>query len=168
MHTQIRSMTEADWGQVKGIYLAGIATGNSTFETKVPSWEDWDAAHRKSPRLVIVSLNQAGSPSSVLGWAALSPYSKREVYAGVAGLSIYIDPAAQGRGLGEQLLAALIEQSEHEGIWTLQAGIFPENTASISLHEKLGFRLVGRRERIAKLDGVWRDTLLLERRSPLF
>ena len=154
-------MTPGDWEQVRAIYLEGVREGNSTFETEAPSWEAWDEAHHKSPRLVMRAGNQ------VLGWAALSPVSKRRVYGGVAEVSVYITESARGKGIGRALLEALIENSEQAGIWTLQASIFPENEASIELHLKCGFREVGRRERIAKLKGVWRDTILFERRSRL-
>jgi L-amino acid N-acyltransferase YncA len=152
-------MTPGDWEQVRAIYLEGVREGNSTFETEAPSWEAWDEAHHKSPRLVM----RAGG--QVLGWAALSPVSKRRVYNGVAEVSVYVTGSARGKGIGRALLEALIENSEQAGMWTLQASIFPENVASIELHLKCGFREVGRRESIAKLNGVWRDTILLERRS---
>lgn len=168
MHTRIRSFSESDWGQVKEIFQAAISSGNSTFETSVPSYEEWDSSHLKEPRLVVASACDEVDPNTVLGWAVLKPYSHREVYSGVAEVSIYMDPSAQGRGLGEQLLADLIIRSESAGFWTLQAGIFPENTASLRLHQKLGFRVIGVRERIGKMEGRWRDSLLLERRSPLF
>jgi phosphinothricin acetyltransferase len=167
MHTKIRPFSETDWEQARKIFEAAIASGNSTFETSAPTYQEWDAAHLENPRLVIASACEETEPRSVLGWAVLSRYSERKVYAGVAEVSIYLDPCAQGRGLGEQLLADLIVQSEAAGIWTLQAGIFPENSASLRLHQKLGFRIIGLRERIGKMDGRWRDTLLLERRSPL-
>ena len=154
-------MTPDDWAQVRAIYLEGVREGNSTFETEAPSWEAWDDAHHKSPRLLM----RAGD--SVLGWAALSSVSKRRVYSGVAEVSVYVTESARGKGIGRALLEALIENSEQAGIWTLQASIFPENEASIELHLKCGFREVGRRERIAKLKGVWRDTILFERRSRL-
>jgi L-amino acid N-acyltransferase YncA len=168
MHSKIRPVVESDWDQIKSIFLAAIGSGNSTFETSAPTWEEWDANHLKNPRLVIASACDEIDKCTVLGWAVLSPFSKRAVYAGVAEVSIYMDPSAQGLGLGEQLLGDLIVQSEAAGIWTLQAGIFPENTASLRLHQKLGFRAIGLRERIGKMDGQWRDSLLLERRSPLF
>ncbi|HJY29998.1 MAG TPA: GNAT family N-acetyltransferase [Pyrinomonadaceae bacterium] len=152
-------MTPGDWEQVRAIYLEGVREGNSTFETEAPSWEAWDEAHHQSPRLVM----RAGG--QVLGWAALSPVSKRRVYNGVAEVSVYVTGSARGKGIGRALLEALIENSEQAGMWTLQASIFPENVASIELHLKCGFREVGRRESIAKLNGVWRDTILLERRS---
>ena len=155
-------MSAADWEQVRSIYLEGVREGNSTFETEAPSWEAWDEAHLQSPRLVIRAEDR------VLGWAALSPVSKRRVYSGVAEVTVYVTGAARGKGVGRALLEALIEASEEAGIWTLQASIFPENVASIELHLKCGFRDVGKRERIAKLNGVWRDTILFERRSKLF
>lgn len=141
------------------IYQEGLLTGNASFQSTVPSWEEWDAAHLPACRLVAVENNE------VQGWAALTPVSGRCVYAGVAEISVYIAEAARRKGLGKVLLNALIEQSEANNIWTLQAGIFPENEASIRLHEACGFRLVGSREKIGRMNGVWRDTLLLERRS---
>ena len=156
----IDALHPADWPQVRAIYLAGIATGQATFEQSAPDWETWDRKHLPACRLV--ARDVAGE---VLGWAALTPYSARAVYAGVAEVSIYIAAAARGQGVGRQLLAALVNASEAAGIWTLQAGIFPENTASVRLHERCGFRVVGRRDRIGQLHGVWRDVLLLERRS---
>ena len=151
-------MKASDWEQVRSIYLEGIAAGNSTFETEAPSWEKWDEAHHQFARLVI------RDGQKVLGWAALSPVSKRNVYRGVAELTVYVTESARGQGAGRALLEALINESEQNGIWTLQGSIFPENTASIKLHLTCGFREVGRRERIAMLNGVWRDTLLFERR----
>jgi phosphinothricin acetyltransferase len=152
-------MKPGDWEQVREIYLEGIATGHTTFETGAPTWEQWDAGHLQTARLV------ARQEDKVLGWAALSAVSSREAYRGVAELSVSVAAESRGRGIGRALLEALIEQSESNGIWTLQAAIFPENTASVKLHLRCGFREVGRRERIGKLNGVWRDTLLLERRS---
>lgn len=152
-------MNPGDWEQVRSIYLEGIATGHTTFETGAPSWEKWDAAHLNTARLV------ARKGTEVLGWAALSPVSSRAVYRGVAELSISIKEESRGVGVGRALLEALIEESERNGIWTLQAVIFPENEASVKLHLRCGFREVGRRERIGKLNGNWRDTLLFERRS---
>ena len=154
-------MLPADWPQVRRIYLEGIATGDATFETEAPSWERWNDAHLTFARLV------ARSESDVTGWAALSPVSSRRVYAGVAETSVYVGLDSRGQGIGRALLEALIQASESNGIWTLQAGIFPENRASIRLHQALGFREVGRRERIGQQNGVWRDTLLLERRSAI-
>jgi phosphinothricin acetyltransferase len=153
-------MLASDWVDVRAIYLEGIETGNATFETEAPSWEAWDSAHMPEPRLAA----RDGS-GRVLGWAALTPVSGRCVYAGVGDLSVYVAASARGRGVGRALLEALIEASERAGIWTLQAGIFPENVASLELHRGCGFCEVGRRERIGKLKGVWRDVLLLERRS---
>ncbi len=157
----IRALLANDWAEVKRIYEAGIATGNATFETKAPEWEAWDQGHRKDCRLVILE------DGGVAGWAALSNVSGRCVYAGVAEVSIYIDPAYQGKGLGSRLMEELVKASETAGIWTLQAGIFPENQASIRLHERNGFRVVGIRERLGQRDGRWRDVALLERRSRL-
>ena len=159
MEIIIRAMAAEDWEAVRAIYHAGIATGQATFETETPSWIDWNKAHLRAPRLVAVS------DEVIVGWAALSPVSGRTVYAGVAEVSVYVDENVRGRGVGSLLLAALVTQSENEGIWTLQASIFPENAASISLHKAFGFREVGTRRRIGKLHGVWRDTVLLERRS---
>ena len=152
-------MQPEDWEAVRAIYLEGIATGNSTFEQSVPDWRTWDQGHLPSCRLVARLANE------VLGWTALSPVSRRQVYAGVAEFSIYVAQRSRGRGIGAALLQALIEASEREGIWTLQSGIFPENTASLELCRRFGFRVVGTRERIGNMDGRWRDVVLLERRS---
>jgi len=154
-------MQPTDWEQVRAIYLEGIATGHATFETEAPSWEQWDAAHLSFARLV------AREDHDVAGWAALSPVSQRCVYGGVAEVSVYVATSHRGSGMGRRLLAALISESERNGIWTLQAGMFPENAGSVALHRGCGFREVGRRERIGQLKGVWRDTILLERRSPV-
>ncbi|MET6997823.1 GNAT family N-acetyltransferase [Chitinophaga defluvii] len=157
----ILPMTSAHGPEVLSIYEEGISTGNATFQTAAPSWEEWDQSHLKSCRLVTVE------DSKVLGWAALTPVSGRCVYAGVAEVSVYVAPDAQGKGIGKALLQALITESEENKLWTLQAGIFPENTGSIKIHEACGFRLVGRRERIGKMGDTWRDTVLLERRSTI-
>jgi L-amino acid N-acyltransferase YncA len=149
------------WDAVARIYAEGIATGHATFETEVPGWERWDASHLADHRLVALS------GDAVVGWAALSPVSDRCVYGGVAEESVYVASDAHGRGVGRALLEALIERSEAAGIWTIQTGIFPENEASVRLHERVGFRIVGVRERLGKHRDVWRDVLLLERRSPL-
>jgi L-amino acid N-acyltransferase YncA len=154
----VRAMTVADWSSVRAIYEAGIATGNATFETTAPTWQQWDTSHLIDHRAV----DGAGD---VVGWAALAAVSERCVYAGVAENSVYVHPDWHGRGTGSLLLRAIIDSAEASGIWTLQTGIFPENTASITLHERCGFRIVGRRERIGQLAGTWRDTLFLERRS---
>jgi len=159
MNVSIEAMTPEDWEAVRTIYLEGIATGHATFETEAPSWEKWDAARLRVGRLV------ARVDQWVVGWAALSPVSSRPAYAGVAEISIYVASAARGLGVGKSLLQRLVEESEHAGIWTLQGSIFPENTASLALIRSCGFREVGRRERIGKRDGVWRDTILVERRS---
>ena len=155
----IDQMLKEDWNQVREIYQEGILTGNATFQKEPPTWEEWDKGHIWECRIV------ARLDGHVLGWAALSPFSSRCVYAGVAELSIYVGQSSTGKGIGSKLLNTLIVESEQNGYWTLQAGIFPENTASLKLHSKFGFREVGRRERIGKMDGVWRDTILLERRS---
>jgi len=153
-------MFSDDWVEVARIYLEGIESGHATFETDVPSWERWNATHLPFARLIAI----AGE--AIIGWAALSRVSAREVYSGVAEVSVYVADKSRGQGIGRVLLEALIKESESNGIWTLQASIFPENAGSIRLHQHCGFREVGRRERIAKLRGVWRDTVLLERRSP--
>ncbi len=152
-------MRPEDWDAVRAIYLEGIATGNSTFEQSTPDWTAWDQGHLESCRLV------ARAGNEILGWTALSPVSRRQVYAGVAEFSIYVAERARGRGIGALLLKALIEQSEREGIWTLQSGIFPENRASLELCRRFGFRVVGTRERVGYMSGRWRDVVLLERRS---
>jgi phosphinothricin acetyltransferase len=156
---KIRPLMPGDWPAVEEIYLQGIRTGNATFETTSPGWEAWDAEHLESCRWV------AESEEGMAGWAALSGVSDRCVYGGVAEVSVYVADSFQGRGVGTVLLDALIRASEEAGIWTLQAGIFPENVASIRIHQKLGFRTVGLRERLGKLGGSWRDVVLMERRS---
>lgn len=156
---QIRGMTDKDWKGVAQVYEEGIRTGCATFETRIPSYESWSAAHLPSCRLV------AEEEGVLLGWAALSAVSSRCVYGGVAEVSVYVGSAARNRGVGKALMKALIEGSENEGIWSLQSGIFPENRASIELHKKMGFRYIGKRERIGRLHGVWKDNLLFERRS---
>jgi L-amino acid N-acyltransferase YncA len=155
----IDHMRPGDWDQVRSIYLEGIRTGYATFETDAPTWEKWDESHLRIGRLVMRDGDR------VVGWTALSPTSKRSVYRGVAELTVYVAENARGKGIGHALLEAVVEESERNGIWTLQASIFPENTSSVKLHLRSGFREVGRRERIAMLNGVWRDTLLFERRS---
>jgi len=157
----IQPLLEAHWPAVKAIYEQGIATGNATFETQAPAWEAWDKAHLGHSRLVAVD-----EANTVLGWAALSPVSSRCVYGGVAEISVYIAAEARGQGVGRQLLQALIADSEAHGIWTLQAGTFEENKASIGLHTQAGFRVIGHRERIGQHHGVWRNTVQMERRSP--
>jgi len=161
---KFQPMTAAHWPQVRAIYEQGMATGHATFATSAPAWEAWDRDHLAACRLVAVDAGYGGS-GQVLGWAALAPVSGRCVYGGVAEVSVYVAGAARGRGVGRQLLAALVAASEAHGLWTLQAGIFPENTPSISIRAGAGFREVGRRECIGQLHGAWRDTLLLERRS---
>ena len=159
MSVEIRAMTKADWQSVREIYREGLATGLASFETDVPEWEHWDETHLADCRFV------ARQDDRLLGWAALSPVSSRCVYGGVGEVSVYVDEGARGQGVGRRLLSALVEASERTGLWTLQAGIFPENVASVTLHERCGFRVVGRRERLGQRHGVWRDVLLLERRS---
>lgn len=154
-------MTAEDWPAVERIYRAGIAAGNATFEHTVPDWEQWRTARLSEPCLVA-----RGESGEVLGWAALTPASSRPVYRGVAEVSIYVAPSHTRRGVGRALLVALVETSERAGVWTLRAGIFPENEASIALHESCGFRLLGIHERIGQMpDGRWRDVVLYERRS---
>lgn len=155
---QLRSMLAGDWPDVRAIYLEGIATGNATFQTEAPPWEEWDAGHLASCRLVAVEGAQ------VAGWAALSRVSARAVYRGVAEVSVYVSQTARGHGAGRLLLEGLVAESEGQGIWTLQAGIFPENEASIGLHKAVGFRVVGTRERLGCMSGWWRDVVLMERR----
>jgi len=161
---RINILVPGDWPQVRTIYLEGIATGHATFEPEPPEWEKWDSSHVAAPRLV------ARTNGQVAAWAALSRVSARKVYAGVAEVSIYVGAKYRRKGVGDALLAALIEGSEKNGFWTLQAGIFPENTASIELHKKHGFRVLGTREKVGKmafgeLQGKWRDVVLMERRS---
>ena len=164
MEYLIDKMKPEDWEQVRSIYLEGIRTGNSTFESDAPDWEKWNAAHMPEPRLV----TRAGN--TILAWGALSPISSRCVYAGVAEFSLYVAAKSRGQGVGTTLLASLIEASENVGIWTLRGGIFPENTASLSLVKKHGFREIGRTEKVGKMTygkfaGTWRDVVLVERRS---
>jgi L-amino acid N-acyltransferase YncA len=157
---ELRDLRVDDWPAVAAIWAEGIATGNATFETDVPAWEEFERTRLPGHRLVALEGDR------VIGWAALTPASSRECYAGVAENSVYVANAARGRGVGLALLEALVAGADAAGIWTIQTSVFPENAASLALHERVGFRVVGRRERIAQLDGVWRDTLFLERRSP--
>ena len=159
VETVVRELRPEDWPQVAAIYAEGIATGDATFETEVPSWETWDGVHAGGVRLV------AEDGDGILGWVATSNYSDRCCYRGVAEESVYVAARARGRGVGRALLHELVARTEAAGIWTLQAGVFPENKPSLRLHLGCGFRLVGVRERIGVLDGRWRDVLLLERRS---
>jgi L-amino acid N-acyltransferase YncA len=156
----IRELRPEDWPAVRAIYGKGIRDGDATFETETPSWERWDAAH---PELRLV----AERDGSVVGWAALSPASSRHCYRGVGEVSVYVTGQARGLGLGRELLALLVERSERAGYWTLTAGVFPENEASLRLHKACGFREVGVRERIGETGGVWRDVIWLERRSTM-
>jgi len=157
----IRSMTEDDWPAVRAIFEGGIASGDATFETVSPSWEEFDAAHRPDLRFVAIVDDE------VAGWVAAVPFSARAVYRGVAEESIYVDPSRQGRGVGRALLDVMVASSERAGVWTLQAGVLPENEASLALHRASGFLVVGTRERIGWHRGRWRDVILLERRSPV-
>jgi len=155
----IRAMRPDDWSEVHAIYAEGIATGDATFETEPPSWEEFDRGRLRHARLVAVE------DDSIVGWATLAATSTRACYSGVAEHSLYVAERARGRGVGRALLTKLVAAADEADIWTIQTSIFPENTASLALHEKVGFRVVGRRERIAQLRGIWRDTILLERRS---
>ena len=156
---RITSVEPGDWDSIRAIYLEGIATGLATFETEAPAWAAWDESHLRRPRL------KAVEGERIIGWAALSPVSRRAVYGGVAELSIFVAAGWRGQGVGKALLSALVSASEETGIWTLQAGIIAENAASIALHRACGFREVGIRERIGRLAGAWRDVVLMERRS---
>jgi L-amino acid N-acyltransferase YncA len=155
----VRDLRPDDWLEVARIYEEGIATGNATFETEVPSWEAWDEAYLREHRLV------AGEDGRVAGWIALAPVSLRPCYGGVAEVSVYVSESTRGKGVGSELLAAVVESAERGGIWTLQTSVFPENEPSLALLRRFGFRTVGIRERIGRLHGVWRDTVLVERRS---
>ena len=159
MALHVRAMRADDWPAVERIYAAGIATGDATFETEPPSWAAFDRGKLPHHRLVALLDDE------VVGWAAASAASERCVYAGVAEHSVYVDPARAGQGIGTALVRGLIESTEAAGIWTIQTGIFPENAASLALHERCGFRVVGRRERIGQHHGRWRDVVFLERRS---
>src|SRR5215207_8646569 len=159
MTLSVEKMLPGHWPEVRAVYEEGLATGDATFETEAPDWGRWDASHLRACRLVALEGGR------VAGWAALSPVSAREVYAGVAEVSAYVGAEFRGRGIGRALLSALVQASESEGIWKLNAGISPENVASVELHKSCGFREVGRRERVGRLRGRWRDTVLLERRS---
>ena len=156
----VRPMAVRDWPDVRAIYADGIASGDATFETAAPPWAEWDAGHLAAHRLVAVV------DGVVCGWAALSPVSDRCVYEGVAEDSVYVATSARRRGVGRVLLEALLASADAGGLWTVQAGIFPENDVSVRLHRRCGFRVVGVRERLGCLNGVWRDVLLLERRAP--
>jgi L-amino acid N-acyltransferase YncA len=158
---EVIQMQQIHWEAVSNIYLQGIATKQATFQTESPSWEDWDAGHLADLRYVAVL------DDLVVGWAALSAVSSRCVYTGVCEVSVYVKEGQRGSGVGAMLLQSLITNSERNNIWTLQSGIFPENHSSIALHEKYGFRRIGLREKVGKMDGVWRDVLLMERRSKL-
>ena len=156
---ELRDLRASDWPEVSRIYAEGIATRNATFETEVPSWDDWTGSHLAEHRFV------AESDGEVVGWIALAPVSRRPCYAGVAEVTAYVAESARGHGIGTALLEVLIASSEEGGLWTLQTSVFPENVASLALLKRYGFREIGIRERIAQLDGIWRDTVQLERRS---
>ncbi|MHB1948861.1 MAG: GNAT family N-acetyltransferase [Gammaproteobacteria bacterium] len=161
MSLVIREMLETDWDAVKNIYLEGIATGNATFQKSAPTWEVWNKEHLLTNRFVVEN------EKTIIGWAMLGSVSSRCVYTEVAEVSVYVASEARGKQVGYRILSKLISASEKNGIWTLEAGIFPENTASLMLHKKCGFREVGYREKLGKLDGKWRNVILLERRSQI-
>jgi len=161
VRAELRRLEAEDWSAVREIYRAGIRAGLATFEVESPAWWEWDSAHHSRHRLV------ATMGDRIVGWAALAPTSSRRVYAGVAEDSVYVAPDAQGQGIGGALLSALVAGAEADAIWTIEAGIFPENGASVAVHQRCGFRIVGVREKLGRRDGLWRDVLLLERRSPL-
>ncbi len=161
MSYSIEALRPEDWPQVRAIYVEGISTGTATFETDVPDWDEWDRSHLPHSRLMART-----DEGQLAGWAALSPVSDRCAYGGVAEVSVYVGAASRGQGLGKALLDALVRESEAAGVWTLQAGMFAQNPASIALHENCGFRVVGVRERLGALRGVWHDVVLMERRSP--
>jgi len=158
---EIGAMTPGDWPRVAEIYAEGIATGGATFETDVPPWDEWDTAHLPAPRPVV----RAGD--RIMAWAAVARVSAREVFRGRVECSLYVAAEARGQGVGEALMSALTAQADAAGLWTLEAVVFPDNAASIGMLEASGFRVVGRRERLAERDGRWRDVLLLERRGPV-
>lgn len=160
MTFEIVPLLPGHWPRVLAIYRQGIATGQATFQTVAPGWNEWNKGHLPHSRIVAIT-------DEVVGWAALSPVSGKPHYRGVAEVSVYVDEGHRGRGIGSALLEELVRQSEVSGTWTLQSSIFPENTASVRLHERHGFRLMGRRERIAQLNGAWRDTVIMERRSKI-
>jgi phosphinothricin acetyltransferase len=157
--TIVRDMLQGDSKSVLEIYRMGLETRNATFETTVPTWQEWDSKHLSHSRFV------SESEGNIVGWAALTPFSTREVYRGVAEVSVYIANGFRAKGIGSGLMEKIIISSELNGIWTLVSSIFPENEATLKLHTKFGFRIIGKREKIARLDGLWRDTILLERRS---
>jgi L-amino acid N-acyltransferase YncA len=159
MEVALRTMIKNDWPQIAEIYKQGIKTRNATFETEIPTWDKWNSTHIQNCRIVATIENL------IVGWAALVPVSARKVYSGVGEISIYISNKFKGQRIGTKLLEKLIVESENEGFWTLQSVIFPENTISIKMHQDNGFRIVGYREKIGQLDGIWRNTILLERRS---
>lgn len=159
MNVDIIPAQPRHWDAIREIYEAGIRTGDATFENEAPEWEVWDRNHLDRPRLVAIA------EGAIVGWAALSPVSSRCVHAGVAEVSVYVAETCRGLGVGRELLSGLVRESEREGLWTLQAGIFPENQRSIALHESMGFRRVGVREKLGRLNGRWRNVVLLERRS---
>ena len=160
---EIAAMEAADWERVAAIYAEGIATGVATFETETPTWDEWDAAHLSLGRLV--ARRNGDVDGEIVGWAALAPISRRACYRGVAEVSVYVASTARGGGVGTALMRRLADDATAGDIWTLQATVFPENAASLALHQRVGFRVVGRRQLIAQLGGIWRDTVLLERRA---
>ena len=159
---KLKELTKDYWSAVRDIYEEGIATGNATFQSSAPTWDEWNTSHVEKARIIAVDDND-----EILGWAALTPVSGRCVYAGVGEVSVYVSANARGKGVGKALLNELIRQSEENGFWTLTAGIFPENEASLKIHMNAGFKVLGIREKIGKMNGQWRDTVLLERRSAI-
>jgi phosphinothricin acetyltransferase len=157
----IKEMLPIHWKEVSKIYKEGIDTGLATFEKKIPTWKTWDSNHLSYCRLIALINN------NIVGWAALSPVSSRCIYGGVAEISVYVANGFRGNKIGEKLLQELIRASERNGLWTIQSGVFPENTASIELHKKVGFRVIGYREKVGVLDGKWKDNILMERRSKI-
>jgi L-amino acid N-acyltransferase YncA len=161
MNLKFKPITANDWNSIATIYKQGIETGDATFEQDVPSWEDWDASHIEKCRIATILENQ------IVGWAALTQVSGRCIYAGVAEVSVYVHENFRGKKIGLQLLQKIIEESEKENFWSLQSGIFPENKASLSIHDQAGFRIIGIREKIGKMNGKWRNNTILERRSTI-
>jgi L-amino acid N-acyltransferase YncA len=158
---EIKTIVASYYPEISRIYLEGILTGNATFQTKAPDWNEWDKSHLPNSRIAAFENN------TMVGWAALSPVSSRCIYAGVAEVSIYVLESERGKGIGKLLLQQLILESENNDLWTLQSSIFPENIGSIKIHEQCGFRQIGFKEKVGKMNGIWRDNILMERRSKI-